>query len=51
MTRSVIIKGTLCAKLEVGAVQEVSVSRQGEKWKLTIRSGGARSRWLPVRSR
>lgn len=37
--------------LEGGAVREVLVSRQNEKWGLAIRLGGAGSRWLPVRSR
>ena len=37
--------------LEGGAVREVLVSRQGDKWGLAIRLGGAGSRWLPVRSR
>jgi len=37
--------------LEAGAVREVLVSRQAEKWTLAVRLGGAGSRWLPVRSR
>ncbi len=37
--------------LEGGAVRDVLVSRQHEKWTLAIRLGGAGSRWLPIRSR
>ncbi len=37
--------------LEARAVREVLVSRHNEKWPLSIRLGGAGSRWLPVRSR
>ncbi len=37
--------------LEGGAVRDVLVSRQNEKWTLAIRLGGAGSRWLPIRSR
>ena len=37
--------------LEGGAVCEVLVIRQAEKWGLAIRLGGAGSRLLPVRSR
>ncbi|GLX91817.1 hypothetical protein Pfra02_43850 [Pseudomonas fragi] len=36
--------------LEAGAVREVLVSRQDEKWGLAIRLGGAGSRWLPLRT-
>jgi len=42
---------TLRAMLEAGAVREVLICRQDEKWTLAIRLGGAGSRWLPVRSR
>lgn len=42
---------TLRAMLEGGAVRDVLVSRQEDKWTLAIRLGGAGSRWLPVRSR
>ena len=42
---------TLRAMLEAGAVREVLVSRQHDKWGLAIRLGGAGSRWLPMRSR
>lgn len=42
---------TLRAMLEAGAVREVLVSRQDDRWGLAIRLGGAGSRWLPVRSR
>ncbi|KFE51719.1 hypothetical protein IV02_11060 [Pseudomonas syringae] len=42
---------TLRAMLEAGAVRDVLVSRQDEKWSLAVRLGGAGSRWLPVRSR
>lgn len=42
---------TLRAMLEAGAVREVLVSRQHDKWGLAIRLGGAGSRWMPVRSR
>jgi hypothetical protein len=42
---------TLRAMLEAGAVREVLVSRQDEKWSVAVRLGGAGSRWLPVRSR
>lgn len=41
----------LRAMLEGGAVRDVLVSRQDDKWTLAIRLGGAGSRWLPVRSR
>lgn len=34
--------------LEAGAVSEVLVSQQDEKWTLAIRLGGSGSRWLPV---
>ena len=37
--------------LEAGAVREVLVSLQDEKWGLAISLGGAGSRWLPIRSR
>lgn len=37
--------------LEGGAVRDVLVSRQNEKWTLAIRLGGAGGRWLPIRSR
>lgn len=37
--------------LEAGAVREVLVSRQENKWSLSVRLGGTGSRWLPVRSR
>ena len=37
--------------LEAGAVREVLVSRQDEKWSGAVRLGGGGSRWLPVRSR
>jgi len=37
--------------LEAGAVREVLISRQEDKWSLSVRLGGAGSRWLPVRSR
>lgn len=37
--------------LEGGAVRDVLVSRQEDKWTLAIRLGGAGIRWLPVRSR
>ncbi|MBJ2226812.1 hypothetical protein [Pseudomonas sp. MF7451] len=42
---------TLRAMLEGGAVRDVLVSRQEDKWTFAIRLGGAGSRWLPVRSR
>ncbi|MDQ0741831.1 hypothetical protein [Pseudomonas sp. W4I3] len=42
---------TLRAMIEGGAVRDVLVSRQKDKWTLAIRLGGAGSRWLPVRSR
>ncbi|WP_229635493.1 hypothetical protein [Pseudomonas syringae] len=42
---------TLRAMLEAGAVREVLVTRQDDKWTLAVRLGGAGSRWLPVRSR
>jgi len=42
---------TLRAMIEAGAVREVLISRQDDKWGLAIRLGGAGSRWLPVRSR
>ena len=42
---------TLRAMFEAGAVREVLVTRQDDKWGLAIRLGGAGSRWLPVRSR
>ena len=42
---------TLRAMLEGGAMRDVLVSRQEDKWTLAIRLGGAGSRWLPVRSR
>lgn len=37
--------------LEGGAVRDVLVSRQNEKWTLAIRIAGVGSRGLPVRSR
>ncbi|WP_240994181.1 hypothetical protein [Pseudomonas viridiflava] len=37
--------------LEGGAVRDVLVSRQNEKWTLAIRIAGVGSRWLPARSR
>ena len=46
-----IQEDALRVMLEGGAVREVLVSRQNEKWGLAIRLGGAGSRWLPVRSR
>jgi hypothetical protein len=49
--RQGIQEETLRAMLEAGAVREVLVSRQDDKWGLAIRLGGAGSRWLPVRSR
>ena len=49
--RSGIHEDALRVMLEGGAVREVLVSRQNEKWGLAIRLGGAGSRWLPVRSR
>lgn len=49
--RSGIQEDALRVMLEGGAVREVLVSRQNEKWGLAIRLGGAGSRWLPVRSR
>ncbi|MGY2442607.1 hypothetical protein [Pseudomonas sp. SDO52101_S400] len=36
--------------LEVGAVRDVLISRQQDKWGLAIRLGGPGSHWLPVRS-
>ena len=51
MRREGIHEDALCAMLEAGAVREVLVSRQDDKWGLAIRLGGAGSRWLPVRSR
>ncbi len=49
--REGIHEDALRVMLEAGAVREVLVSRQDEKWGLAIRLGGAGSRWLPVRSR
>lgn len=46
-----IHEDALRAMLEGGAVRDVLVSRQDDKWTLAIRLGGAGSRWLPVRSR
>ena len=51
MTAKGLQEETLRAMLEAGAVREVLVSRQDDKWGLAIRLGGAGSRWLPVRSR
>jgi hypothetical protein len=34
--------------LEAGAVRDVLVSRQAEKWTLAVRLGGTGNRWLPV---
>jgi len=48
--RTGIHEETLRAMLEAGAVREVLVSRQDDKWGLAIRWGGAGSRWLPVRT-
>ncbi|WP_095096522.1 hypothetical protein [Pseudomonas sp. Irchel 3A5] len=42
---------TLRAMLEAGAVRDVLVSRQDDKWTWAIRLGRAGSRWLPVHSR
>ena len=41
----------LRALVEGGAVRDTQFSRQGDKWTLAIRLGGAGSRWLAVRSR
>lgn len=49
--RAGIHEDALQVMLEGGAVREVLVSRQDDKWTLAIRLGGAGSRWLPVRSR
>lgn len=49
--RTGIQEETLQAMLEAGAVREVLISRHQDKWSLSIRLGGAGSRWLPVRSR
>ena len=49
--RAGIHEETLRAMLEAGAVREVLVSRQDDKWNLAVRLGGPGSRWLPVRSR
>lgn len=49
--RAGIQEDALRVMLEGGAVREVLVSRNNEKWTLAIRLGGAGSRWLPVRSR
>jgi len=46
-----IHEDALQVMIEGGAVREVLVSRHNEKWTLSIRLGGAGSRWLPVRSR
>lgn len=46
-----IHEDALQVMIEGGAVREVLVSRHNEKWMLSIRLGGAGSRWLPVRSR
>ncbi len=46
-----IQEDALLIMLEGGAVRDVLVSRQNEKWTLAIRLGGAGSRWLPIRSR
>ncbi|MCD5970402.1 hypothetical protein [Pseudomonas quasicaspiana] len=46
-----IHEDALRAMVEGGAVRDVLVSRQDDKWTLAIRLGGAGSRWLPVRSR
>ncbi len=51
MTAKGLQEETLRAMLEAGAVREVLVSRQDEKWSVAVRLGGAGSRWLPVRSR
>jgi hypothetical protein len=51
MSRLGIHEDALRVMLEGGAVREVLVSLQDEKWTLAIRLGGAGSRWLPVRSR
>ena len=51
MTARGLQEETLRAMLEAGAVREVLVSRQDEKWSVAVRLGGAGSRWLPVRSR
>jgi hypothetical protein len=49
--RNGIQEDALRVMVEGGAVREVLVNRQGDKWSLAIRLGGAGSRWLPVRSR
>lgn len=49
--RAGIQEETLRAMLEAGAVREVLVNRQDEKWGLAIRLGCVWCRWLPVRSR
>ena len=49
--REGIHEDALRVMLEAGAVREVLVSREDEKWGLAIRLGGAGSRWLPIRSR
>ncbi|MFK7699514.1 hypothetical protein [Pseudomonas caspiana] len=46
-----IHEDALRAMLEGGAVRDVLVSRQDDKWTLAILLGGAGSHWLPVRSR
>ena len=51
MTARGLQEETLRAMLEAGAVREVLVSRQDEKWSVAVRLGCAGSRWLPVRSR
>lgn len=51
MTAKGLQEETLRAMIEAGAVREVLISRQDDKWGLAIRLGGAGSRWLPVRSR
>lgn len=49
--RNGIQEDALRVMVEGGAVREVLVNRQGDKWSLAIRLGGVGSRWLPVRSR
>lgn len=44
-------ENALQALSESGAVREVLVSRQDEKWTLAIRLSGNAARWLLVRSR
>lgn len=48
MTAKGLQEETLRAMLEAGAVREVLVSRQDEKWTLAVRLGGVGRRWLPV---